>query len=156
MAYESNKKRPLNAEDTIKLFVAMKVIEAMNTRDRLFADLNYTKENSPKLISFKNFLTSFNGLFSTTKHNIKRSLKIKDWDKKEENYENFFEKEHFDNTGTSFTKNMREGLKIFDEFIGDLVQSGLWKLLEDAATGYEGFEDEDLQEEGIEIGVLEE
>jgi len=152
--FESN--RMETDEQIIKRFIAQSIIGAILARGSLYRAFKYSPEKMPQIQAYQDFIAAFSNAFIATRHNIKRSFKIPDWDDKikkstgeviigkDTTYNNFF----VNNSNTS-PKNIVMGLKLFDEFMEDLVRSGIYALLEESAIGDEGFEDETEKEEGV-------
>lgn len=137
MEHKQNIGEVQTAEDILEKFIAFEIINAMLSRNNLFHALHYSNANTPKIQAFQNFVTMFSSLYIATKHNIKRSGKIIEWDKKERKYEEFFKNNISENS-----KNMSYALQLFDEFVEDLARSGIYSLIEEVGIGDEGFGDE--------------
>jgi hypothetical protein len=136
------------ADYIIRSFIARSVVMAIMARSELYRSDMYSKENMPKIKAYQNFIAAFSNAFTATRYNIKRSFKIPDWDDRKDSktgkpidgkdtkYNKFFT-----NNANESPDNIKMGLLKFDEFMEDLVRSGIYAILEETAIMDEGYEE---------------
>ena len=114
----------------------MQIISTIQARANLYNEWNYSKAEAPKIESFQGFVITFESLFTSVRHNIQESGKIPKWDGKK--YKDFFMSKTMESE-----ENIEKSLELFDEFLDDLVVSGIYSLIEEIGIANEGFEEGD-------------
>lgn len=114
------------SREIIKYSIAARIIDTQSAAEELYYALNFEDNSFPKIKAYRNFISTFKGLFISVKHNISHSRKVPDWGNKEITYEDFFE-----SPKNPTIDKIKESLKLFDDFLDDLVTSGIYSILKE-------------------------